>query len=291
MPIEVGIVENQVENLVRDNATLVYSDFHSNDTSGGQPHTHSGHEICICSTPSAILFCGEEIVRIGGNFAVFYPAGVPHLQLNHPHSIYRRFYVQYPVNLLDSIPEIKKTDRFFYATLTPAELALLRPAADLLLLLDREPDNSEIESEQRHLIAFILLILLKRAEIQKEEPSDRLDKKEMLVYRLCRTVHEHYFEELSLDSLANSQFISRSTLNRLFHRMMSMSVTEYVNRVRCSYAVQFLKEGRSVRETADLCGFSDTSYFIRVFKKCYGKTPHKYKDSSEFMSQQVREQT
>ena len=287
MSIEVGIVENQVETLVRNQLTSVYSDFTSNEHSGGQTHTHKGHEICICSTPSAILFCGEEIVRIGGNFAVFYPAGVPHLQLNHPHSIYRRFYVQYPVNLPDFMPDIKSIDRFLYTTLSSAELALLQPTIDLLLLIDREPEGSDKELKQRHLIAFIILILLKRAEEQKGEPSNRLDKKEMLVYRICRTIHEHYFEELSLDSLAQSQFISRSTLNRLFQRTMEMSVTEYVNRVRCSYAAGFLKQGFSVRETADRCGFFDQSYFIKVFKRIHGVTPHQYRRGKDKESQKM----
>ena len=280
MPVQVSLIENRSEYLAEKKVTAVYDDYDSDDFSFSRMHTHEEHEICLCSTPSAISFCGESIVRLGGDFAVFYPAGVPHLQLNHPHSIYRRFFVRYPVGFLDSLPptENGNPDRFFCAVLTPEETSLLLPAADLLLQTDGQPDSPAKESEQRYLIAYLLSVLNRCAQKQPDGPSGgRIDKKELLVYRVCRTVHEHYSEDLSLDSLAQSQFISRSTLNRLFRGTMNMSVTEYVNRVRCSYAVGLLEKGLSVGETAERCGFSDQSYFIKVFKRIHGITPRRYR--------------
>jgi AraC-like DNA-binding protein len=279
MPVEVSLVENRVEVLAQEKVTNVYSDYDSDDCSFSRTHVHEEHEICLCSTPSAISFCGESIVRLGGDFAVFYPSRVPHLQLNHPHSIYRRFFVRYPAEFLDGLPCGSGQDRFFYANLTERDMSLLRPAVDLLLLLDGEPEGAPKETEQRYLIACILSILARRAAEQPDSPENQIEKKEMLFYRICRIVHEHYSEELSLDSLAQSQFISRSTLNRLFRSMMNMSVTDYVNRVRCSYAIGFLERGLSVHETAFRCGYSDQSYFIKVFKRIHGITPRRYREN------------
>ena len=280
MPVEVDLVENRAEFLAQKQVTNVYSDYHSDDYSFSRMHVHEEHEICLCSTPSAISFCGESIVRLGGDFAVFYPAHAPHLQLNHPHSIYRRFFVRYPVKFLDGLPGEEDKDHFFYANLTERDISLLRPIIDLLLLLNGEPEGPSKETKQRYLIAYILSILSQRAREQPDSPKNQIEKKELLFYRICRFVHEHYSEELSLDLLAQSLFISRSTLNRLFHGMMGMSMTDYVNRVRCSYAIRFLEEGLSVHETAYRCGFSDQSYFIKVFKRLHGITPRRYRENS-----------
>jgi hypothetical protein len=43
-------------------------------------------------------------------------------------------------------------------------------------------------------------------------------------------------------------------------------------------AARFLKEsGMNVNQTAILCDFNETSYFIKVFKRFYGTTPSEYR--------------
>lgn len=71
-------------------------------------------------------------------------------------------------------------------------------------------------------------------------------------------------------------FLSRATIDRQFRNFMKMSIADYINNVRCSYAIEYLKKGKSVKEAADEAGFSDQSYFIKVFKKYYGITPYKF---------------
>ena len=49
---------------------------------------------------------------------------------------------------------------------------------------------------------------------------------------------------------------------------------EYVNYLRCAYAQQLLKDGEyNISETAVKSGFSDISYFTKVFKQQMGRLP------------------
>ncbi|MBR5365807.1 MAG: hypothetical protein IK132_06155 [Clostridia bacterium] len=67
--VEVDLVEDKVAVLVQNTITNVYDNYASNE----YPTTHhQKHELCACRTPSAIAFCGDNTVRLSGDFAVFY---------------------------------------------------------------------------------------------------------------------------------------------------------------------------------------------------------------------------
>ena len=56
-----------------------------------------------------------------------------------------------------------------------------------------------------------------------------------------------------------------------------MMPVEYLNFFRVESACErILKAEESITEIAFLCGFSDFSYFIKVFKKYKGVTPSQY---------------
>jgi YesN/AraC family two-component response regulator len=57
-----------------------------------------------------------------------------------------------------------------------------------------------------------------------------------------------------------------------------MTVKEYVNKKRIEAAYAMLQERK--KQVIEICfesGFSDLSYFYKVFKKAYGKTPKAFR--------------
>jgi AraC-like DNA-binding protein len=58
-----------------------------------------------------------------------------------------------------------------------------------------------------------------------------------------------------------------------------MGIHEYLNRYRVFKSTAHLTD-HSVAEVAYMCGFSDSSHFITVFKKHMGTTPTGYKKHS-----------
>lgn len=68
--------------------------------------------------------------------------------------------------------------------------------------------------------------------------------------------------------------MSEVNFRRLFREYRNQSPIEYRNELRLQNAQIKLQSGEyNVSETAQLCGFSNLSFFIRLYKKKYGHTP------------------
>jgi AraC-like DNA-binding protein len=83
-----------------------------------------------------------------------------------------------------------------------------------------------------------------------------------------------HIQDLSVASLAHDLRCSTSHLSRLFKSVMGETLVGYIVRRRVELAEDLLLEGRTpVAAVAKACGFSDASYFSRVYSKLKGSTP------------------
>ncbi len=74
---------------------------------------------------------------------------------------------------------------------------------------------------------------------------------------------------------------SPSTLLRLFRREFDCTPVNYIMRKRLEYSLNFLDDPRSqIVDVAERCGFSDSNYFSKCFKKFYGITPGEFRKKS-----------
>ncbi len=90
-------------------------------------------------------------------------------------------------------------------------------------------------------------------------------------------VHEHYDEPLSRADLARHAAITERYLTRCFREEMGITPITYLNRYRIQRAKTLLKQGKlSITEIALAVGFSDASYFNRVFRQEVGLAPGAY---------------
>lgn len=90
----------------------------------------------------------------------------------------------------------------------------------------------------------------------------------------------HYHEDLSLAALAQDCSVSASYLSGLFKKETNMTVTDYINTTRIRQALILLNTtSLPVGTIAQKCGFSDSNYFTRTFKKYQGLTPRAYREN------------
>ncbi len=81
--------------------------------------------------------------------------------------------------------------------------------------------------------------------------------------------------------LANKMSMSVSQLSRKLVGITGHSTVSYITQVRLGYAKKMLNSGTmTITEIADSCGFIDSNYFSRAFKKEFGATPSQYKKES-----------
>ena len=86
--------------------------------------------------------------------------------------------------------------------------------------------------------------------------------------------------DLSLKTFAKYLNVNASYLSTLFSKEVGMPLSEYVNRSRIFHAKKLLQgTNLPIKSISEQCGFSDTHYFTRVFRKLEGITPNTYRKS------------
>ncbi len=99
-----------------------------------------------------------------------------------------------------------------------------------------------------------------------------------LVRQAMAYLHEHYAEPISREDLARHLGMSGDYLTLCFRKEVGMAPIAYLNRYRVNQAKVLLAESdKSVTEIAMAVGFSDSSYFGRVFRRQVGVTPDAYR--------------
>ncbi|MDD7257358.1 MAG: helix-turn-helix domain-containing protein [Prevotellaceae bacterium] len=88
--------------------------------------------------------------------------------------------------------------------------------------------------------------------------------------------------EISVSSLAESMYISRSQLSRRVLNLTGMNTSDFVLQVRMGKARRMLEDSTTpITEIACLCGFNDPSHFTRMYKKTYNITPSQARKRSK----------
>ncbi|MBP1581263.1 MAG: helix-turn-helix transcriptional regulator [Oscillospiraceae bacterium] len=97
--------------------------------------------------------------------------------------------------------------------------------------------------------------------------------KAMLAY-----IHQHYSEELTLGKLARCGLLSESQCLRCFRSAIAMTPMAYVRHYRIQKAAELLQSSeQNIAPIAEHCGFSDPSYFTKLFRQQKGCTPGEYR--------------
>ncbi len=87
-------------------------------------------------------------------------------------------------------------------------------------------------------------------------------------------IDEHYYEPLSVNSMAERYRLHPVYFGSLFKESMGISFKQYLLQIRLNIAKNMLRSGEyNVGEVALMCGFSDVYYFSRAFKEKNGISP------------------
>ena len=106
--------------------------------------------------------------------------------------------------------------------------------------------------------------------------ANRIDPSAM-VKNVNDFIGENYSKDISLLYIAKHVGMTTSYLCRLYKRERGITVNAYLTQLRIEKSKKLLSEGVPISETAKRCGFSDQSYFTKVFRQTEGTTPLRYK--------------
>ncbi|WP_436874693.1 AraC family transcriptional regulator [Kosakonia sacchari] len=91
-------------------------------------------------------------------------------------------------------------------------------------------------------------------------------------------IDENYALPLTRESVAQAFYISPNYLSHLFQKTGSVGFNEYLTHTRLEHAKALLKGyDLKVKEVAHSCGFVDSNYFCRLFRKNTERSPSEYR--------------
>jgi two-component system response regulator YesN len=97
--------------------------------------------------------------------------------------------------------------------------------------------------------------------------------------RIRAYIQSHLGEKLTLTRIAGEFYMSRNYLCTFFRKHLGLTFVDYLTAERVKRVKALLATPLSLAEIAEKTGFSDTPYFIKVFKKIEGVAPGAYRRS------------
>ncbi|MBO5106468.1 MAG: helix-turn-helix transcriptional regulator [Clostridia bacterium] len=140
-------------------------------------------------------------------------------------------------------------------------------------LLNEKPSYYKQEAKAQILIMLSNLFRLSNEQgYESSSPSDshRIDMtRKAIIY-----MYENFASDISVEDMAKAVGFSKYYFCRSFKEITGQTPLWHLNFIRLRSAKAFLKSNKSsITEAALNCGFNNTSYFCKLYKKYFGKSP------------------
>lgn len=114
------------------------------------------------------------------------------------------------------------------------------------------------------------------AEIQQDSAAAMGEDE--VVTQTKAYIREHLGENISRADIARRVYLHPDYLSHIFREKTNITLSEYILQERVRWAKELLESGKlSITEIGEKVGFSNTSYFGKMFRKCTGCTPKDYR--------------
>lgn len=94
-------------------------------------------------------------------------------------------------------------------------------------------------------------------------------------------MEQHYMEDITIDNVLDISHYSQRHFIRLFSAAYNTTPQKHLMNIRIRHACKLLRESMlPITEIALRCGFGDSNYFSRAFRKMRGVTPSQYRSGA-----------
>src|SRR5215831_19143116 len=141
-----------------------------------------------------------------------------------------------------------------------------------LMLLATEDARGPLAGLLTEALLHACLRLLKDPQAQRSRKATRTYES------VCLYIQENFQREITRKSIAEHFRLAPNHVSRLFRKEGLMNCNDYINIVRVNRARFMLQTYEmTLKEIAAKCGYRDTAYFCRIFKKLSKVTPTQYR--------------
>lgn len=123
---------------------------------------------------------------------------------------------------------------------------------------------------------FAQLLVRLNKEVSFIETENESNEKNIIIHKAKMFAINNLDKKISITDIANEVGLSVSRLSHLFKEKTGISLLKFLNKKRLTRAKDLLKNGYSIANAANKCGYNDYSSFIRAFTKEYRMSPTIY---------------
>ncbi len=249
-------------------------------------HSHNYNEICIVTQGDSKIITNKTIRRRSGKFIIFYPAYMPHMQINDLSCGYKRYLIRYENNVVNNSLLSPIAQSFISCVTDVLTVPIDGCSADLLMgavsLLHSLSTDKKLREDyySRNLTLAVILNIISQA-VYADGKLELNSGKFFYIAEVLNFISTNYADKINADDLAKRFFVSRAKLMNDFKRITGETLSNYITQIRLEHATALLSIGESLSSISEKCGFSSVSYFINRFSKQYGTTPAKYDPSTQ----------
>ena len=241
-------------------------------------HVHDRCEIFYFISGEAEYIVEGSAYPLSAGSTLIMRAGEAHcIRILRPERC-ERFAVNFPLSLFDTIdPERSLTAIFTGRELGQDNMYIihgLRPVFEDMCRAGLDPYSRELRMKVGILKILDALSQCTSAALHSR-PAEPALGEQILSY-----VNSHLFEELTIDSLAEQFFLSRSQLARVFKKATGAPPRDYITAKRLVAAKGMIAAGATAKKAALDCGFGDYSCFYKAYMKKFGQSPKGQRNTS-----------
>ena len=248
-------------------------------------YVYAGHGMHLVHDPSDLEKTRSNTVIKGDIFTIL-PGEVHSYQDTYRFRIYNLCVD--PDFLHDLAPELDQLEYFkaFFDPdrslpihqlhLTPIEFMKVEEIIrEIALVLHLNPDRKSRRLVIRSLLLELMILTFDGIHKHWKQYPARIDRKFFLSIEKLEAFPARKWD---LKEISREVGMSLSSYAHKFKEIVGISPAEYVIMLRLEQVrMKLEKTSRSLYEIAGETGFSDDNYLIRLFRKRYGITPHKYR--------------
>jgi len=142
--------------------------------------------------------------------------------------------------------------------------------------------SQNMSNEMSELLQIEMLFMQIISTILTSQKMSQKNSTQYKIRNLLRYLQQNYFEQIDWQNVSDRFFMSGKTINRQIKDLTGLSPVNYLNRLRVLAGRDRLRQSDDlITEISLSCGFSNSDYFAKCYRKNFGISPS---DERKFFS-------
>lgn len=238
-------------------------------------HYHNNYEIYYLTQGRCWYFIDKRSYLISAGDVALIPPGVIHRTSYETPTHSRKLINCGEWYIPASVRE--KLGEFPCFTASPAAQKQLERIFAAIEKEQRDPDEFSADAIRARVTQLLLLIA------RESRVSEQKKIESPVVEKAVEYITEHFRGSVTLAEAAAACYVSKEHLSRTFKRETGFGFSEYLTLYRLKAADALLRDRPDLRivDVALRCGFNDSNYFSKVYKKMFGISPMRIQKENE----------